>query len=155
MEVAEAEAVRVSKLSDGGGNRMVSVFSPSSVRIERIGLAVQYGHPEDVLKPAKGMRLSQDTPPSWRTWPLLDVSRAHADIGDAAGAVKTLESLRRVAPTWMQHHALAGVPPTHRAPEGEHGRGLLLVATLAESWDTEPLPWGKRVWAELHGRARG
>ncbi|MFG2599600.1 ATP-binding protein [Streptomyces sp. NPDC048462] len=47
------------------------------------------------------------------------------------------------------------VPPTHRAPMGEHGRGLLLVATLAGSWGTEPLPWGKRVWAELHREGRG
>ncbi|MGW5101994.1 helix-turn-helix domain-containing protein [Streptomyces sp. NPDC004100] len=107
MERAEKEAARVSRLPDGGDNRMVSVFSPSSVRIERVRLAVQYGHPEHALALAKGMRLSKDTPPSWRTWLLLDVARAHTDIGDAAGAVKTLESLRRVAPTWMQHHTLA------------------------------------------------
>ncbi|RYJ30449.1 N-acetylglucosamine-1-phosphate uridyltransferase [Streptomyces sp. L-9-10] len=55
---------------------MVSVFSPSSVLIERVRLAVQYGHPEDALALAKGMRLSKDTPPSWRTWLLLDVARA-------------------------------------------------------------------------------
>ncbi|MFF0729271.1 helix-turn-helix domain-containing protein [Streptomyces sp. NPDC004134] len=107
MQTAEKEAARVAKLPDGGDNRMVSVFSPSSVRIERVRLAVQYGHPQDALALAKGMRLSKDTPPSWRTWLLLDVARAHTDIGDAAGAVKTLESLRRVAPTWMQHHTLA------------------------------------------------
>ncbi|MCX5415631.1 helix-turn-helix domain-containing protein [Streptomyces sp. NBC_00059] len=107
MAGAEKEAARVSKLHAGSDNRMVSVFSPSSVRIERVRLAVQYGHPEDALALAKGMRLSKDTPPSWRTWLLLDVARAHTDTGDAAGAVKTLESLRRVAPTWMQHHTLA------------------------------------------------
>jgi len=107
MEAAEKEAARVAKLPDAGDNRMVSVFSPSSVRIERVRLAVQYGHPQDALALAKGMRLSKNTPPSWRTWLLLDVARAHTDIGDAAGAVKTLESLRRVAPTWMQHHTLA------------------------------------------------
>ncbi|MDH3032646.1 helix-turn-helix domain-containing protein [Streptomyces griseoincarnatus] len=107
METAEKEAARVSKMPDGGDKRMVSVFSPSSVRVERVRLAVQYGHPRDALALAKGMRLSKDTPPSWRTWLLLDVARAHADIGDAAGAVKTLESLRRVAPAWMQHHTLA------------------------------------------------
>ncbi|MFE6228577.1 helix-turn-helix domain-containing protein [Streptomyces sp. NPDC057854] len=104
---AEEEAGRVSRLPDGGDSRMVSVFSPSSVRIERVRLAVQYGHPHDALALAKGMRLSKDTPPSWRTWLLLDVARAHTDIGDATGAVKTLESLRKVAPAWMQHHTLA------------------------------------------------
>ncbi|MEU8624075.1 helix-turn-helix transcriptional regulator [Streptomyces sp. NPDC048669] len=134
MEVAETEAVRVSKLSDGGDNRMVSVFSPSSVRIERVRLAVQYGHPEDALKLAKGMRLSKDTPPSWRTWLLLDVSRAHTDIGDAAGAVKTLESLRRVAPTWMQHHTLA-------------------VAIVRDLWALPNHPPGLRPLAEFLGVA--
>ncbi|MFF3895516.1 helix-turn-helix domain-containing protein [Streptomyces sp. NPDC001812] len=107
MEAAEKEAARVSKLPDGSDNRMISVFSSSSVRIERVRLAVQYGHPQDALTLTKGMRLSKDTPPSWRTWLLLDVARAHTDLGDAAGAVKTLECLRRVAPTWMQHHTLA------------------------------------------------
>lgn len=132
MEVAEAEAVRVSKLSDGGGNRMVSVFSPSSVRIERIGLAVQYGHPEDALALAKGMRLSKETPPSWRTWLLLDVARAHTDIGDAAGAVKTLESLKRVAPEWIRHHTLA-------------------VAIVRDLWSLPNHPQGLRPLAEFLG----
>ncbi|MFE9813988.1 helix-turn-helix domain-containing protein [Streptomyces sp. NPDC005773] len=132
METAEKEAARVSKLPDGGDNRMVSVFSPSSVRIERVRLAVQYGHPQDALALAKGMRLSKDTPPSWRTWLLLDVARAHTDIGDAAGAVKTLESLRRVAPTWMQHHTLA-------------------VAIVRDLWALPNHPAGLRALAEFLG----
>ncbi|MBW1599720.1 helix-turn-helix transcriptional regulator [Streptomyces sp. JJ38] len=107
MKTAEKEAARVSRLPESGDNRMVSVFSPSSVRIERVRLAVQYGHPHEALALAKGMRLSKDTPQSWRTWLLLDVARAYTDVGDAAGAVRTFESLRRVAPTWMQHHTLA------------------------------------------------
>lgn len=130
METAEKEAARVAKLPDGGDNRMVSVFSPSSVRIERVRLAVQYGHPQDALALAKGMRLSKDTPPSWRTWLLLDVARAHTDIGDAAGAVKTLESLRRVAPTWMQHHTLA-------------------VAVVRDLWALPNRPAGLRALAEF------
>lgn len=105
-EAAEQEAARVAKLPDSGDNRMVSVFSPSSVRIERVRLTVQYGHPEDAPALAGGMRLSKDTPPSWRTWLLLDVARDHTDIGDADEAVKTL-ALRRVAPAWMRHHTLA------------------------------------------------
>ncbi|MYS43671.1 helix-turn-helix domain-containing protein [Streptomyces sp. SID5998] len=132
METAEREAARVAKLPDGGDNRMVSVFSPSSVRIERVRLAVQYGHPHDALTLAKGMRLSKDTPPSWRTWLLLDVARAHTDIGDAAGAVKTLESLRRVAPTWMQHHTLA-------------------VAIVRDLWALPNHPPGLRPLAEFLG----
>ncbi|MGW3404344.1 helix-turn-helix domain-containing protein [Streptomyces zhihengii] len=132
MEAAEREAARVAKLPDSGDNRMVSVFSPSSVRIERVRLAVQYGHPNDALALAKGMRLSKDTPPSWRTWLLLDVARAHTDTGDAAGAVKTLESLRRVAPTWMRHHTLA-------------------VAVVRDLWALPNHPAGLRPLAEFLG----
>lgn len=132
MEQAEREAARVSKLPAGTDNRMVSVFSPSSVRIERVRLAVQYGRPEEALKLAKGMRLSKDTPPSWRTWLLLDVARAHTDLADAAGAVKTLESLRRVAPTWMQHHTLA-------------------VAIVRDLWSLPNHPPGLRPLAEFLG----
>ncbi|MEW2316541.1 helix-turn-helix domain-containing protein [Streptomyces bauhiniae] len=132
METAEKEAARVSKLPEAGDNRMVSVFSPSSVRIERVRLAVQYGHPQDALALAKGMRLSKDTPPSWRTWLLLDVARAHTDTGDATGAVKTLESLRRVAPTWMQHHTLA-------------------VAIVRDLWNLPNHPPGLAALAEFLG----
>ncbi|MDI3418072.1 helix-turn-helix domain-containing protein [Streptomyces luteolus] len=132
MEGAENEAARVATLPEGSDNRMVSVFSPSSVRIERVRLAVQYEHPEEALALAKGMRLSKDTPPSWRTWLLLDVARAHTDLGDAAGAVKTLESLRRVAPTWMRHHTLA-------------------VAIVRDLWALPNHPPGLRSLAEFLG----
>ncbi len=49
------------------------------------------------------------------------------------------------------------VPPAPKEPddEDEGGRGLALVDELADHWGTEPLPWGKRVWAELHGKERG
>ncbi|MEU8782683.1 ATP-binding protein [Streptomyces sp. NPDC048637] len=43
-------------------------------------------------------------------------------------------------------------PPRHRRSEDDNGsgRGLVLVAGLAAAWGTDPLPWGKRVWSELH-----
>lgn len=31
----------------------------------------------------------------------------------------------------------------------ERGRGLAVISALACRWGTEPLDWGKRVWAEL------
>ncbi|MEV0036502.1 helix-turn-helix domain-containing protein [Streptomyces sp. NPDC050804] len=134
MRAAEKEAERVSTLPASEDNRMVSVFSNSSVRIERVRLAVQHGHPEDALKLAKGMRLSKDTPPSWRTWLLLDVARAHTDLGDAEGAVKALESLRRVAPAWMRHHTLA-------------------VSIIRDLWELPSKPTGIRSLAEFVGVA--
>lgn len=42
------------------------------------------------------------------------------------------------------------LPDAREARAGdESGRGLALVGALAEEWGAEPLPWGKRVWAEL------
>ena len=38
---------------------------------------------------------------------MLDVARAYTDIGDAHGAVQTLQKLKRVAPDWMRHHTLS------------------------------------------------
>ncbi|WPO72514.1 MULTISPECIES: helix-turn-helix domain-containing protein [unclassified Streptomyces] len=134
MAHAEEEAARVAKLPPGSDSRMVSVFSPSSVRIERVRLAVQYGHPQEALALAKGMRLGKEVPASWRTWLLLDVARAHTDLGDAAGAVKALESLHRVAPTWMQHHTLA-------------------VAIVRDLWALPNHPPGLRPLAESLGVA--
>ncbi|MEV6422515.1 helix-turn-helix transcriptional regulator [Streptomyces sp. NPDC051662] len=134
MRAAEKEAVRVGRMPTSEDSRMVSVFSKSSVRIERVRLAVQFGHPEEALKLAKGMRLSKDTPPSWRTWLLLDVARAHTDVGNAEGAVKALESLRRFAPTWMRHHTLA-------------------VSIVEELWELPNRPTGLRPIAEFLGVA--
>ncbi|MER7575289.1 helix-turn-helix transcriptional regulator [Streptomyces sp. NPDC126514] len=134
MRTAEKAAVRVAKMPAPEDGRLVSVFSKSSVRIERVRLAVQHGRPEEALTLAKGMRLSQDTPPSWRTWLLLDVARAHTDVGNAEGAVKALESLRRVAPTWMRHHTLA-------------------VAVVRDLWELPVRPPGLRSIAEFLGVA--
>ncbi|MFE7114955.1 helix-turn-helix domain-containing protein [Streptomyces sp. NPDC057654] len=107
MRTAEQAAKRLARLPKPVNGKLLSIFSMSSVRVERVRLAVQHSRPEEALALAKGMRLSKDVPPSWRTWLLLDVARAHTDVGDAEGAVKALESLKRQAPTWMRHHTLA------------------------------------------------
>ncbi|MFI1292648.1 ATP-binding protein [Streptomyces sp. NPDC020792] len=40
------------------------------------------------------------------------------------------------------------------SPDAESGRGLILVAALADRWGTEPYPpGGKTVWAELKARS--
>lgn len=134
MKTAERAADRLATLPPPVDSKLVSVFSRSSVRIERVRLAVQHERPEEALDLAKGMRLSKDIPPSWRTWLLLDVARAHTDIGDAAGAVRALESLRRVAPAWMRHHTLA-------------------VAIVSDLRESSARPPGLRKLAEFLGVA--
>lgn len=48
------------------------------------------------------------------------------------------------------------LPGSREPGEGaESGRGLTLVAGPAPNWGADPLPWGKRVWAELRGKERG
>ncbi|MFC5723810.1 helix-turn-helix domain-containing protein [Streptomyces gamaensis] len=134
MVTAEKAAGRLATLPPPADSKLISVFSRSSVRIERVRLAVQHERPEEALRLARGIRLSKDTPPSWRTWLLLDVARAHTDIGDAAGAVKALERLRRVAPGWMRHHTLA-------------------VAIVGDLWNGPARPPGLRKLAEFLGVA--
>jgi transcriptional regulator with XRE-family HTH domain len=129
MATAEEGAGRLAVLPPPEGDaRMLSVFSPSSVRIERVRLAVQHERPEEALKLAKGTRLSGDIPPSWRTWLLLDVARAYADTGDAENAVRTLEALRRVAPQWIKHHTLAVAIVTDLLAGSQHPAGLRKLA---------------------------
>ncbi len=107
LKVAEGVAGRLATLPPPVNSKLVSVFNRSAVRIERVRLAVQHGRPEEALALARGVRMSADTPPSWRTWLLLDVARAYTDLGDAEGAVKALESLYRRSPQWLRHHTLA------------------------------------------------
>ncbi|WP_406729301.1 ATP-binding protein [Streptomyces sp. GD-15H] len=46
------------------------------------------------------------------------------------------------------------VPTSAADTDGESGRGLLLVASLADAWGCEPCsPGGKTVWAECARRA--
>ncbi|MCC3774178.1 ATP-binding protein [Streptomyces sp. UNOB3_S3] len=46
--------------------------------------------------------------------------------------------------------------PVRKTPpfDKERGRGLVVVAGLADRWKVDSLPWGKRVWAELRTDAR-
>ncbi|MEU8950886.1 helix-turn-helix transcriptional regulator [Streptomyces sp. NPDC048489] len=134
MTTAEKATKRLAKLPPPADGKLVSVFSRSSVRIERVRLAVQHGRPEEALRLSKGMRLSADTPPSWRTWLLLDLARAHTDLGNAEGAVETLTKLRQVAPGWMAHHTLA-------------------VSIVGDLWAGPERPPGLRKLAESLGVA--
>jgi len=95
MIAAEEGADRLTRLpppQDDG--RMLSVFSRSSVRIERVRLAVQHARPDEALQLAKGVRLSADTRPrpgepgccwmSREPTPTWAMRRRRADAGDAA-----------------------------------------------------------------------
>lgn len=40
--------------------------------------------------------------------------------------------------------------PADPGDDEDHGRGLAIVEALSQQWGTDPLNWGKRVWADLH-----
>ncbi|MCM2410927.1 ATP-binding protein [Streptomyces sp. RKAG290] len=46
-----------------------------------------------------------------------------------------------------------GMPVSHvpNADDGTHGRGLVLVESLADAWGVSPKALGKMVWFELDG----
>jgi anti-sigma regulatory factor (Ser/Thr protein kinase) len=65
-------------------------------------------------------------------------------ILDAAAGLVRVEVADAASAKWPPT-----VPPTAH-PEGESGRGLLLVAALAVRWGSTPRhPVGKTVWAEM------
>ena len=47
----------------------------------------------------------------------------------------------------LVYHPPAG---THGAHHGEHGRGLLILEAMADSWGSEPTGNGKVVWAQVY-----
>lgn len=132
LKLAEAASRRLATLPPPVNGKLVSVFSRSAVRIERVRLAVQHGQPDVALSLAQDIRLSSDTPPSWRTWLMLDIARARTDLSDAEGAVKALQSLQRHAPQWIRHHTLA-------------------VAIVSDLWAGRARPPGLRKLAETLG----
>ncbi|EST30638.1 ATP-binding protein [Streptomyces roseochromogenus] len=70
----------------------------------------------------------------------------HADSGPVSLAVLLIEDVLRVevcdaSPTLPQ----PALPDAH----SESGRGLFLVAALADRYGAEPTPTGKQCWAEI------
>lgn len=129
MTTAEEVARRLATLPPPAGDpRLLPIFSESSVRIERIRLAMRHARPEEALVLAKGTRLSPDIPPSWRTGLLLDMAQVYAAVGDAERAVQTLERLRRVAPLWMRRQTLAAAIVTSLWARSSRPAGLRKLA---------------------------
>ncbi|MGH3813549.1 MAG: helix-turn-helix domain-containing protein [Pseudonocardiaceae bacterium] len=132
LQLGESAAGRLAALPPSANGKLVSVFNRSAVRIERVRLAVQHGRPDLALSLGRGIRLGADTPPSWRTWLLLDMARAHADLDDPDAAVRALLTLQREAPEWIRHHTLA-------------------VAIVRDLWAGRARPPGLRRLAETLG----
>jgi hypothetical protein len=43
--------------------------------------------------------------------------------------------------------------PRAASVDDENGRGLAVIEAVSDEWGTDPLPWGKRVWAVCVAKA--
>ncbi|MER6121754.1 ATP-binding protein [Streptomyces sp. NPDC001795] len=99
-------------------------------------------------------------------WDLADLS-ADARLVMSELVTNTLDhaqgSCIRVHVTRIQDYGvrIAVDDRDHTRPEPrrtdwtqERGRGLYLVDAMSAVWGVDPMPWGKRVWAELHNETR-
>ncbi|MGK5546738.1 hypothetical protein ACSNOH_18705 [Streptomyces sp. URMC 127] len=81
MRTAERAADRLAELPPPQDGRLVSVFSRSSVRIERVRLAVQHERPEEALALAEGavkaLEALRRVAPAWMRHHTLAVSIVH------------------------------------------------------------------------------
>ncbi|MCP3766049.1 ATP-binding protein [Streptomyces sp. MAR25Y5] len=70
----------------------------------------------------------------------------HLSLIEAEDGILRVE----VTDTRAERRPVAGPPAQTPAPDGESGRGLLLVDALADDWGVLPRPTGpgKTVWAE-------
>lgn len=72
-------------------------------------------------------------------------------VEHAKGASLRLTVTRRPTGVRIAVVDLSRIRPVTRRKDvdGESGRGLVIVDAVASRWATDPLRWGKRVWAEL------
>ncbi|TXS21443.1 ATP-binding protein [Streptomyces sp. ms191] len=77
----------------------------------------------------------------------------HTEQGAVVTATVVPDGLRVEVRDYVS--GLAGLPGPHVpiADDGTHGRGLVLVQALADSWGVEDHGVGKVVWFELDGGA--
>ncbi|MEV4948734.1 ATP-binding protein [Streptomyces sp. NPDC053755] len=76
----------------------------------------------------------------------------HTEHGAVVTATVVPENLRVEVRDFVPGLTAPHVPA---ADDGTHGRGLVLVDALADSWGVEDQEVGKVVWFELHGERRG
>ncbi|WP_142214959.1 ATP-binding protein [Streptomyces sp. SLBN-118] len=80
---------------------------------------------------------------------LVTNALVHTDDGAVVTASVAASTLRVEVRDFM-----AGLPVPHAPPAhlDTHGRGLVLVESLADAWGVQTHGVGKVVWFELHGR---
>ena len=104
------------------------------------------GGPSGRSSPGRGRAATTSTPPCRG----LGAHGERAGPRRRPGAGRARAHPARVGPHRGRRRPVPGAAATP-APDhsAEGGRGLALIAALAEAWGCEPLPDGKRVWATI------
>lgn len=112
--------------------------------------------PSSVSSPQLARAFLRSTLETWRLDGFgevteLLVTELVANVVTHVGAPMTLRVLHDPATMRVELEDPSSVVPVVRHPDAadEHGRGILLVDQLANSWGVEPRPDGKTVWFEL------
>jgi len=95
---------------------------------------------------------------AWSMTGLVDDARLVMDelVANAADHAEGASIRVTITRTARGRVRLAVVDKDGRRPvmravgdDDEEGRGLRLVDELCDRWGVDPLPWGKRVWADM------
>ena len=129
--------------------------SASSRRWARWPLVASVELPYDDASAVRARRFVSQTLDAWEHGPhsdaLLVVSElvTNAVIHARSRATVTLRAREGALRIEVADFGGGSPEPRTPAPETAGGRGLLLVAALAQTWGIDPIKGGKVVWAEL------
>ncbi|WP_067364903.1 helix-turn-helix domain-containing protein [Micromonospora rosaria] len=129
--IGQATEIAV-RLGDGGDHHQLA-FGPTVVELARVAAAVEVGEPAEAVRgheQVTGQAPWRRLPPEHRAAHLLDVTRAYLDLGDPAGAGRTLVEADRTAPAEVRCRPVGLTLLARVARDGPAVAGVARLATL-------------------------
>ena len=124
LMVARAAGERVGDSTD----RFTSVFGPTAVAMQAVGVETAAGEWGRALEAASRVPAAGVVPASWTVRFLLDVAHAQVQTYRDAAAMDTLRRVRRLAPAWMRRHGLARAVVRDLLRRPTRPRGVVAMA---------------------------
>jgi len=132
-------------------NAMASTALPAELRVRRVRLATGPAAPAEARSQVRTAIRNWEVPVDPYVAALLTSELVTNAIRHETGGTVTLAiDCSRDRLRVDVHDTSRSVPAPVDAPaDAEAGRGLTLVATLADEWGSCPTPWGKAVYFTL------